>query len=494
MQKIISKILPLLCLVFFTVCANAQPVSNQSKEELTKQKQQIQREIDELNASLKSIQTNTKSVLKKYNIVKDKIEARERLVNHINKEMKQLDEDMYLKQVEIYRLKKELDTLKQKYAQSVVYAYKNRSNYQYLNFLFSAQSFNDAIKRVNYLKGYRRLREVEAASIAKTQNDLLHNITQLNTSIQDKKGALVSQTEQLQVLEQDRKEKDDVVKQLRGQEKEVNAQITKREKQRRELNNAITAIIRREAIEAEKKEKERLAKIKAAEEIRKKQLEAEAAAAKLAAARAKAEADAKSKADAAEKATAEAKAKKLEDDARKAEQKSVTYNSTMTPAAGKNITLPNGKTRDYSAFEGTPEGLTMSIDFEKKRGQLPWPVNSGIISRRFGIHQINAYSKEVIDGIIFSLPAGTPVKAVADGEVTYIGNFDEYKVVMVRHGRYVTIYNRLSDVTVTKGQKVNAGTLIGKAGIGDDGDGEFEFRVMNGSAKCVNPEAWLKPR
>ena len=492
MRKIISSIVLVFVALAFPAFVHCQP-PNTSREELTKQKQQIQREIDELNASLKNIQTNKSNVLKKYNIIKNKIDARERLKNNINKEIKQLDEDIYLKNVEIYRLKKELDTLKQRYAQSVKYAYKNRSNYQYLNFLFSAKSFNDALKRVSYLKGYRKLREVEAINIAKTQNDLLHNINQLNTSIQDKKGALISQTEQLQVLELDRKEKDEVVKQLRGQEKEINAQISKKEKQRREINNAINAAIRREAIEAEKKERERLAKIKAAEDAKKKQLEAEAAAAKLAAAKAKAEADAKNKADAAEKAAADAKAKRLEDDAKKAEQKSVTYNAGMT-IPGKNITMPNGTKRDYSVFEGTPEGLTMSVDFEKKRGQLPWPVSTGTICGRFGTDQINAHMKVERDGIFICLPVGTAVKAVADGEVSLIQNLDEYKFVMVRHGRYVTIYNRLSDVNVVKGQKVNAGTLIGKAAVGDAGDGEFEFRVMNGSNKFVNPEGWLKPR
>lgn len=490
MTKIFLIIITLFLGVFIPSTTFCQPPS---REELTKQKQQIQREIDELNNSLNKVRTDKGNVLRKMNIVNTKIEARERLINNINKEMKRIDEDMYLKQVEIYRLKKELDTLKKKYAQSIVYAYKNRSNYQYLNFLFSANSFNDALKRVNYLKGYRKLREFEAQTINKTQGDLLVNIQQLNVNKEDKKGALVSQNEQLQVLEQDKKEKDEVVKQLRGQEKEINAQISKREKQRREINIAINAAIKREAAEAERKERERLAKIKAAEEAKRKQLEAEAAAAKLAAVKAKAEADAKIKADAADKAAAEARAKKAEDDAKKAEQKSATYN-TETANTGKIITMPNGKTRDYSVFEGTAEGLKLSIDFESNRGRLPWPVSTGTICGKFGTEQVSTHLKIERDGIFICLPVGTAVKSVADGEVSLIQNLDEYKFVMVRHGRYITVYNRLADVNVVKGQKINAGTLIGKAAVGDSGEGEFEFRVMNGSNKFVNPESWLKGR
>jgi murein DD-endopeptidase MepM/ murein hydrolase activator NlpD len=98
------------------------------------------------------------------------------------------------------------------------------------------------------------------------------------------------------------------------------------------------------------------------------------------------------------------------------------------------------------------------------------------------------------DGILICCPVGTSVKAVADGEVTFIINLDEYKCVMVRHGRYATVYNRMTDVTVTKGQKITAGVLLGKAAIGDQGDGEFEFRVVDGNNKSVNPEIWLKSR
>jgi septal ring factor EnvC (AmiA/AmiB activator) len=466
-----------------------------TKEDLTRQKQQIQKEIDDLNASLKSVQNNKSKAMKIMSIINSKVEARERLVNNINKEIKRIEEEAFLNEREIYRLKKELDTLKMKYAQSIVFAYKNRSNYQYLNFLFSSNDFNDAIKRVTYLKSYRQLRETEAQTITKTQELLQSNIVKLNVNREDKKGALLSQSEQLKALEQDKREKDETVKQLRGQEKEINAQISKKEKQRRELNNAINAAIKREIAEAEKREKERLAKLKATEDLKRKQLEAEAAAAKAAAAKAKADADAKSKADAAVKAEADAKAKKAEDDAKKAEQKSVAYNAANpTPAAGKNIIMPDGKSRDYSVFEGTKEGMNLSIKFEENKRRLPWPVITGTICGRFGTEQLGPQMKVQHDGILICCPVGTTVKAVADGEVTFIMNLDEYKCVMVRHGRYATVYNRMTDVTVTKGQKVTAGTLLGKAAIGDEGDGEFEFRVVDGNNRSVNPEIWLKPR
>ena len=469
-------------------CIKAQQLT---REELNKQKQQIQKEIDDLNKSLNSVQNNKSSVLKTMSYLNNKIDARERLINNINKDLRRLDDDMYLKQIEIYRLKRQLDTLKKKYKQSIIYAYKNQNNYQFLNFLFSAKSFNDALKRISYLKGYRKMREDEANTIAKTQTDLQKNIDQLNVSKLDKKSALVSQNEQLVVLEKDKQEKDKVVKQLRGQEKEINAQLSKREKQRREINNAISAAIKRETIEAEKREKERLAKIKAEEDVKRKRLEAEAAAAKLAADKAKAEMDAKVKADATDKLAAEEKAKKTAETAKKAQEISNNYN---TETSSKTIVTPDGKVRDYSVFEGTAEGLKLSIDFESNRGHLPWPVNSGTICGKYGIEHLSKTITVERDGLFICLPVGAIVKSVADGVVSSVQSLDEYNFVTVRHGKYVTVYNRLSEVLVTKGQKINAGTLIGRAAVGDGGEGEFEFRVLNGNSKFVNPEIWLKSR
>ena len=80
-----------------------------------------------------------------------------------------IDDDIYLSNLEIYRLQKQLDTLKAQYARTIVYAYKNRSSYDYVNFIFSANSFNDAIKRIAYLKSYRAYREKQVNTILETQ-------------------------------------------------------------------------------------------------------------------------------------------------------------------------------------------------------------------------------------------------------------------------------------------------------------------------------------
>lgn len=95
------------------------------------------------------------------------------------------------------------------------------------------------------------------------------------------------------------------------------------------------------------------------------------------------------------------------------------------------------------------------------------------------------------DGIDISLPVGASVKAVADGEVSTIFDLGSQTVV-VRHGKYFTTYSNLSSVNVSKGQQVRAGTVLGRAATGTEGDGTLTFMVTNDKGTNLNPEAWLK--
>jgi septal ring factor EnvC (AmiA/AmiB activator) len=435
--------------------APAQQV--QSRDELQKQQKQLQKEIDELNNTLSSIRKNKKQSLGQLAIVQRKVAAREQLINNINKEIHHIDEDIYGRELERNRLNRELDTLRQKYAQSIVFAYKNRSSYEYLNFLFSASDFNDALKRMTYLKSYRKYRETEAQTILKTQDLLKQTIGTLNNSKVEKGKVLVNQSSQLKVLEQDKKEKDQVVQQLKDQEKDLIVQQKRKERQRQELKRALDAAIRREIEEAQRKE--RLARQRALEEQKRQQ----------------AAATTRSRTEGAGGST------------------TVTKPRTNEPLTG--VTKSAVSNRSYSSLESTPEGLTQSINFEKNRGRLPWPISSGIVIAHFGEQSVPGTKlREVNDGIFISTQVGAAVKCVADGEVAAVINLNEYQAVLVKHGKYFTTYSKLSDVSVSKGQQVSAGTVVGRAAADFEGGGEIEFIVMNEKNMYLDPERWLKSR
>lgn len=413
-----------------------------SREELQKREQELQKELADLNRLYNETQNNKKLSLKQLAIIKSKINRREELVNSINKQIRQLDETIYLKERDVYRLRRELDTLRQKYAKSLVFAFKHRSNYEYLNFLFSAINFNDAIKRVAYLRSYRRNRETQAVAIAKSEVLLKEKIELLNSSKKERMSTLVVQNEQLKVLQTDKKEQDKVVEQLKGKEKELTAQIRDKEKQRQRVQQAFQAIIRREIDEAKKRE---TARIKAQEE--------------------------KAKTQAAR--------------------------PSGGPSANEGVTAMASPYRDrtYTPLESTPEGREMSINFENNRGSLPWPVSSGVVTAHFGIENIPGTKlKRKTDGIEISLPVGSVVKCVADGRISYISEVEGEQVIIIQHGKYFTGYTNLSSVSVNKNQEVKAGTVLGRSGVSIDGEGSLIFMIMNEKSTPIDPEIWLKSR
>jgi murein DD-endopeptidase MepM/ murein hydrolase activator NlpD len=96
-------------------------------------------------------------------------------------------------------------------------------------------------------------------------------------------------------------------------------------------------------------------------------------------------------------------------------------------------------------------------------------------------------------GITICTPQpGTNVKSVFDGEVVSVFNIGDTKSVMIRHGKYFTVYSNLSSVSVSKGTEVKRNQSIGKVAV-DEEDGEggkLEFLLMNENKK-LNPEQWL---
>lgn len=440
-----------LATMLFVACFNI--VHAQTKEELQKKEADIRKELAELSNTLSQIQKNKKTSVAQVAAVQRKIAAREELISTINKQVRAMDETIYQNEVEIYRLRKELDTLKQKYAQSIVFAYKNRSSYQYLNFLFSSTSFNDAIKRATYLKSYRQLRETQVNTILKTQEVLQNKIGVLNNSKKEQSMVLQTQQSALQDLEQDKKEKDLAVKELKGKEKEVAKQINQKEKQRQDMRNAITAIIRREQAEAD-----RLAKIAKKKEIDDKN-----------------------------------KNKKIIED------KNSPKTNPSTTASSKGTVTPDipkvNPQRTYSVLESTEELKSVSIKFEQNKGKLPWPVSVGSVLIPFGRYTVE-HTKIVAecDGIEIAVPEGTPVKCVADGKVSYVGDIGGEQVVIVKHGKYFTTYSHLSSANVSKDQELHAGTVVGKSGTDLDGQGVLLFIVTNEKGNNYNPQLWLKGR
>ncbi len=438
-------------LIGFTVVLTAQPPQD-NKAQLEKERQEIQRELQEIQGLYNKVKGQTKQSLSQLNMLNRKISLQEQYISTINRELRNITDDIYLSELEIYRLSKQLDTLKTQYAKSIVYSYKNRSNYDYVNFIFSATSFNDALKRIAYLKSYRAYREKQVATIQETQKLIAQRKQQQLTRKDQKNVALQSQTKQVQELAVQKKEKDAVVAQLKSKEKELAGQISSKKKRDRDLQNAITAIVKRE-IEA--------ARLKA-----------------------KAEAEAKKKAD--EALTRNVAGKPATSTAAPADK----------PDANPNVTAKRNEPakKPASYLDLNAKDVALNSSFQANKARLPWPVDNGVITLRYGTNKIeNTLLTFDNPGLTIATPsAGLPVKAVFDGEVSGVYNLGDGMAVTIRHGKYFTTYSNLSGVTVTKGAVVKTGQQIGKTGRDDDGSGgQIDFILMI-ETRNVDPAPWLR--
>ena len=210
----------------------AQPV--QDKAQLEKERQDIQKELNEIQKLYDKVKGEKKLTLGQLSVLNRKINLQEQYLNNINKELKNIDDDIYLSNIEIYRLNKQLDTLKTEYTRTVIYAYKNSSSYDYLNFIFSSSSFNDGLKRIAYLKSYRAYREKQVKNIIETQALIAKRKKNQLVRKDQKNVALENQTKQVIVLAVQKKEKDQVIEKLKVREKDLQKQLAEKKKRDRD--------------------------------------------------------------------------------------------------------------------------------------------------------------------------------------------------------------------------------------------------------------------
>ena len=413
--------------LLFLNSSNAQGTAD--KDELQKQRLQLKREIEETEKILNETRNTAKVSIGDLNTINKRINLQDNVIDNITGQLRYIENDIYKSQRDVNRLSKVLDTLKQEYAKSMVYAYKTRDNYDFLNFIFSASSFNDAIKRVTYLKSYRTYREMQGDNILRTQSLLQLRINELSGNKQKKNIVLQEKSKEMSELEKQQKEKQTIVNKLKGRQKELAAQINNKKKQDAKLKNLITIMIKREVENARKRaEAERLATAKA------------------------------------------------------------NPDTKAGNATTKTTTRPS---KTASVLVSSEADRVLDASFERNRGSLPWPV-SGEVLIHYGTYTIpDTKIRGENPGVTIGTQVGSSVKAVFEGEVTLVTYIEDKQAVFIKHGKYFTVYSNLSSVNVQRGQKVKTSEVIGKAGANDDGRGEVLLILMKESNN-VNPELWLR--
>lgn len=449
----------LLFLILFTgvfFSAIAQPAS---REELEKQRLQLKKEIEQTEKLLKENRAKTQESFVTWKLATDKMNLQDKVIDNINKDINLLDNNIYTIQRDINKYDRVLDTLKQEYAKSMIYAYKNRSDYDFLNFLFSAKNFNDALKRLAYLKSYRMYREMQGENILRTQELRKKRLEEM-TGVKVKKNfVLDNKSKELQTLEKQKIEQDRILGELKKKGSQINAQYAAKKNQMSKVSNAIAAAI------------------------------------------------AKAKKEAIAKAAAEEKKKAAEEKKKQEEIKRLAaLNKPKTNPAKPNTNITTKKTPDVASIKPpvtkkepvknvllNADNINLNTSFEKNKGSLPWPVDKGYVLMHFGDNKLPSGTIINQKYLTLGTDIGASVKAIFDGTVSSVFNVEDMQVVMIQHGRYFTSYSNLSGVTVQKNQTVKMGQVIGKVMANFDGIGAVDL-IMSTEKSDFDPQSWLRRR
>lgn len=408
---------------FFLVLITSFSWSQQTQEELEQRKAKIQAEIREKEMMLQDVRKQEKSVSKLLSIQKEKIGLKQKLITTTAKQTKLLSNDIYINQVEINKLKKDLVELKEDYAEMIVKSYKSRSTQSRAMFLLSSENFLQAYKRLQYMKQYSNYRKMQGEEIKAKTIRLDDNIKRLSGQKTEKEKLLADQEKQRQDLEKEKADQEKIAKSLNKSKKQITAEIKAKQQESKRIDAQIKKLIREAIAEANRK---------------------------AAAERAKAN----------PKTTTAAETKKIE--------------------SSDKIIL-------------TPEGKIISDNFRANKGNLPWPVEKGAITLGYGDQAHPVYKSLVVhnSGVEITTENGSNARAVFGGEVTKVIKISPLNIaVFIRHGDYFTVYQNLSSVSVSVGDKVAIKQSLGKIRTNADGKTILKFMISQNTT-YNNPATWL---
>lgn len=246
----IKQILTLLALAL-TVAAT-QPALGQSKSQLEKQKAQTEAEIKRLNKELSKAKKNTKLTTSQLNALNKKIKERTKLIDNINSQLNILGSQIAQTQDSINTIQGQVDSMKAQYAKIIRGLYKEHDNMDKLVLLFDTPSYNRSFLRLKYFDAYSRYRRHQAKAI-KTHQEALEMVSNQLQRQRDEQNSLLAQERKNKAqLTKEQKLKQQNVNASKANEKSLTAQISKKEKQKRDLDAKIKRIIAEEVAKSDK--------------------------------------------------------------------------------------------------------------------------------------------------------------------------------------------------------------------------------------------------
>jgi septal ring factor EnvC (AmiA/AmiB activator) len=224
-----------------------------TQEELEERKAKIQLEIQEKEQLLQSVKSKEKSVVTQLQIQKEKIGLKEKLIKTTEKQTKLLGNDIYINQIKINQLNKELEQLRKDYTAMILKSYKSRSEQSRAMFLLSSENFLQAYKRAQYMKQYASYRKMQGQEIEGKTKQLVGYTNKIVVQKTEKEKLIAENENEKKALVKEKKEQEKIASLIQKQKGKIIAEIKKKQQETKKIDAQIQKLIRETIAAANKK-------------------------------------------------------------------------------------------------------------------------------------------------------------------------------------------------------------------------------------------------
>ncbi|MBM6782339.1 murein hydrolase activator EnvC family protein [Bacteroides mediterraneensis] len=429
-------------IVIFCICLCMCTLSAQTTRkirQLEKQRNELKQQIAESETLLQSTKKDVKSQLGNLVLISGQIEERQKYIQTIESDVNSIQQEINRLEKDLVRLQKELGEKRQKYEQSVKYLYRNKSIQDKLMFIFSAENFGQMYRRLRYVREYADYQRLQGIQVQRKQKQVTEKAISLKNSRKAKEDLLKQGEAEKAKLEAQEQERKQILSGLQKKQRSIQSELAKKRRSADKLNAQIDRLIEEEIEKARKR--------------------------------------------------AEEEARRKAEEARKAAEAAKGASGT---SAAKTET---GKTpvEKLEAYKVDSEDRRLSSVFEKNKGILPVPITGPyVVVGHYGQYQVKGLRNVKLDnkGMDIKGKAGANARAIFDGEVSAVFQYNGLTNVLVRHGSYISVYCNLSTVRVKKGSLVRARDVLGEVHTNADGETILHFQLRKETVK-LNPELWI---
>lgn len=418
----------------------ASASGRRSVEKVERDKQQTQRQISETSDKIKANSREINRQLGRLEELSGNIESGKASISRLNARIDTLSAQAAAARDSVTALEEELEQMRATYVRALRQLQPDYRSFSPWAFILSAGSFREAQQRVRYLRQYSRWRVSKADKIRRATDRIAERRSALAKMHAESDEALRQIGIKQKQMSRDHDEAQTLLAGLRKEDSALRRTLKEQKDRARRLDRELDRIIAEEQRKAAEKER--------------------------AAARA-------------------AKEKKRQNSGTKPAQQ---------PQKPAEPVRRNEPAPEYTAAEAT-SALTGS--FAENKGRLLFPVSGKYrITRHFGRHPHPTLPNVETEnsGIDIEVASGTAARAVFGGKVSAIFRQEGFNsIIMVRHGKYITIYAGLDNIAVRQGDTVKAGQNLGMITAGSENSGRavLHFEIRNERQK-LNPTQWVR--